>query len=64
MSGSKHKSSSDIAGTTVLFKVLYFKIKIFFKLYVFVFYVSLCEKYYKPIIVQYYISDYQLYLGN
>ena len=38
MSGSKCKSSNDVAGTTVLFKVLYCKIKnvLFF---VFVFYV-------------------------
>ena len=27
MSGSKRKSNSDVAGTTVLFKVLYCKIK-------------------------------------
>ena len=27
MSGCKHKSSNDVAGTTVLFKVLYYKIK-------------------------------------
>ena len=27
MSGSKRKSSGDVAGTTVLFKVLYCKIK-------------------------------------
>ena len=27
MSGCKHKSSNDEAGTTVLFKVLYYKIK-------------------------------------
>ena len=39
MSRSKCKSSGDVAGTTVLFKVEYFKIKnvLFF---VFVFYVS------------------------
>ena len=29
ISGSKHKSSGDITGSTVLFKVLYHKIKFF-----------------------------------
>ena len=36
MSGSKHKSSGDVAGTTVFFKVLYCKIKyVFFFWFVF-----------------------------
>ena len=55
MSRSKHKSSSDVAGATVHFKVLYCKIKILFLCLFFMYY--LCEKYYKPIIVQYYIAD-------
>ena len=48
MSGSKCKSSGDVAGTakkhqllycsTVLFKVLYYKIKTVFFIFVFVFY--------------------------
>ena len=36
MSGSKRKSSDDVAGTTVLFKVLYSKIKNVFFIFVFV----------------------------
>ena len=36
ISGSKHKSSGDITGSTVLFKVLYHKIKIFL-FFVFIF---------------------------
>ena len=69
MSGSKCKSSSDVAGTAkkcqllyctiVLFKVLYCKIKnvsfIFCICLFFMYY--LCEKYYKPITVQYYIAN-------
>ena len=57
MTGNKHKSSSDIAGTTELFKVLYSKIKsvCFLCLLVLVYY--LWEKYYKPITIQYYIAD-------
>ena len=43
--------------TTVLFKVLQCKIKnVFFIFCVFLMY-YLCEKYYKPITVQYYIAD-------
>ena len=38
MSGSKRKSG-DVAGTTVLLKVLYCKIKNVFFIFVFVFYV-------------------------
>ena len=56
MSRSKHKSSSVVAGTTVLFKVLYSKIKNALFLCLFFMY-YLCEKYYKPIIVQYYKDD-------
>ena len=66
MSGNKHKSRGDVAGTakkrqllyctTVLFKVLYCKIKnVFFIFCLFVMY-YLCEKYYKPITVQYLYS--------
>ena len=59
MSGSKHKSSSDVAGTTVLFKVLYYKIKnIFFNFLCLFFMYYLCEKYYKPITVQYYVASF------
>lgn len=57
----KCKSSSDVAGTagqllyyiTTLSKVLYYMIKNV--LFAFMYY--LCEKYYKPITVQYYIAD-------
>ena len=65
MSRSKHKGSGDVAGTatsqllyctTILFKVLYHKIKnVLFFVFVFMYY--LCEKYYKPITVQYYIAN-------
>ena len=56
MSGRKRKSSGDVAGITVLFKVLYCKIKnVFF--FVCLFMYCLCEKYYKPITVQYYIAN-------
>ena len=56
MSRSKHKSSGDIAGTTVVFKVLYCKVKnvLFFVLGFYV----LCEKYYKCITVQDHVADY------
>ena len=37
ISGSKYKSSGDITGSTVLFKVLYHKIKFFFLFFVFIF---------------------------
>ena len=59
MSKSKRKSSSDVAGTTVLFKVLYCNIKNVFLIFcVFLFFMCyLCEKYYKPITVEYYIAD-------
>ena len=57
MSRSEHKSSDDVAGTTVLFKVLYYKIKnVSFIFLCFLMY-YLCEKYYKPIVVQYYITN-------
>ena len=59
MSGSRHKSSGDVAGITVLFKVLHCKIKkmssLFLVFFFFMYY--LCEKYYKPIATQYYIAD-------
>ena len=44
MSGSKHKSSNDIAGTIVLFKVLYFKIKNFFLIFCVCFLCLSCVK--------------------
>ena len=50
MSGSKHKSNGDVAGTTVFFKVLYVKIKNVFFMYFLIYH--LCENYYKPSIVQ------------
>ena len=59
MSGSKCKSSADVAGTTVLFKVLYCKIKTVFFIFCFClfFMYYLWEKYDKPIPLQYYIGD-------
>ena len=66
--GIKRKSSGDVAGTakkrqllyctTVLLKVLYCNIKsVFFILCVCLFFMYyLCEKYYKPITIQYYIA--------
>ena len=54
---SKYKSSSDAAGTTVFFKVLYCKIKNVFFFFVLFLMHYLCEKYYKPITVQYCIAD-------
>ena len=52
MSGTKYKSSSNIAGTMVLFRVLYCKIKnvLFLRLFSRHY---LCENYYEPIAVQY-----------
>ena len=49
MSESKYKSSGDVADNTVLFRVLYCKIKNILGLFVFMYY--LCEKYYKTITV-------------
>ena len=57
MSRSKHTSSGDVAGTTVLFRVLYCKIKNVFFIFLFVFMYYLCKKYYKPITVWYYIAS-------
>ena len=37
--GNKHKSNSDVAGGTVLFKAYYYTIKNVFYFFVFVFYV-------------------------
>ena len=49
MSWSKHKSSSDVAGTTVFFKVLCCKVKnVVFIFCVWFFRYYLCEKHYKP----------------
>ena len=54
MSGRKCKSSGEVAGTTVLFKVLYCKIKnVFFIFCVCLFMCYLCEKCYEPIAVLY-----------
>ena len=57
MSRSKRKSSSIVAGTTVLFKVSTVKLKIFSLFCVSVFMYYLCENYCKPIIVQHCIAD-------
>ena len=38
MSGSKHKSNGDVAGTTVLFKVVYGKIKNVFFVFMYLFF--------------------------
>ena len=53
----KRKSSSDVTGTTVLFKVLYCKIKNVFFIFCLFFTYYLCEKYYKPNTVRYYIAN-------
>ena len=58
MSGSKHKSSGDVAGTTVLFKVLYCKIKnVFFIFCVCLFLCIICVKSIRNLLLQYYIAD-------
>ena len=44
-----------MAGTTVLFEVLYCEIKNVYFVCLFMYY--LCEKYYKPITVQYYVAN-------
>ena len=53
MSGSKCKSCG-VASISVLFKISYCKIK---NIYFLFFTYCLCEKYLKPITVQYYIAD-------
>ena len=58
MSSSKCKSSGDAAGTSVLFRVLYRKIKAVFSLSCLFFTWYLCEKYYTPTTVRYYIAEY------
>ena len=60
MSGSKHQSSGDIAGTTVLFQVLNHKVKNAFIFVLFMYY--WCEEYYKPTPVQYSIANYVTWL--
>ena len=58
MSGSKRKSSGDVAGTTVFFKVLYcvgLEMFPFFFVHFDMYY--LYEKYYTPITIQYYIAS-------
>ena len=44
MSGSKHKSSNDVAGTTILFKVLYCKMKNVFFIFCVCFLCIICVK--------------------
>ena len=57
-SGSKHSVSSEVAGTAEIFKVLYCKIKKVFFIFLCLFLMYyLCEKYYKPITVQYNIAN-------
>ena len=49
----------------LLFKVLHCKFKnVFFIFCLFVFTYNLCEKYYKPIIVQHYIADHISWVPN
>ena len=58
MSRCRRKSRGDMAGTTVLFKVRYCKIKnVFFILCVWFFMHCLCEKYYKAITVQCHVAN-------
>ena len=67
MSGGKRKSSGDVADTakkhqllyytTLLLKVLYCKIKNVFFIFCVFFMYYLCEKYHKPIIVQYNLAN-------
>ena len=58
MSRSKCKSISGVVDTTVFFKILYCKILNVYFLWVF--FLHLCEKYYKPITVQYQTEGCQL----
>ena len=51
MPGCKHYSSSDVAGTTVLFKVLYYKVKNVLFIFVCFLIYYLCEKYFKSFTV-------------
>ena len=72
MSGSKCKSRSHVASTTVFSRYCTVNLKIFYVLCLFIFPYYWCEEYYKPTTVQYHISDYvswvlritQLYLGT
>lgn len=58
ISRSRCKSSSDVAGTTVLFRILYNKIENVIFVFCFVLcFIYLCENYCKPIIRQYYIAN-------
>ena len=53
-----NKSSSDVVGTTVLFRILYNKAENVIFIFCFCLcFIYLCENYYKPIIVQYYIAN-------
>ena len=55
VSGSKCESGGDVAGTTVLFKVLYSKTNCFlYCVCLFMYYRN--EKYYKPMTVHYYLK--------
>ena len=57
VSGSKHKSSDDVAGAPVLFKVLYCKIKNVLLIFLCSFFCAdMYEKYYKPMRVKYDIA--------
>ena len=58
MFGSEHKSSSSVAGTTVLFKVCTVRLEMLSLFFCVCFFMCcLCEKHYKPITVQYYTAD-------
>ena len=59
LQAQESRSSGNVAGTTVFFKVLCYKTAKNFFVFVCLSLlpVFLCEKYYKPIIVQYYIAD-------
>ena len=65
MPRSKLKSRGDVTGTTVLLKVLHYKSKNVFFTFSCLFFIMyyLCEKYYIPINVQYYVADCVRYLG-
>ena len=56
MFGSKHKSKSEVAGTTVPFST-HCTVRLECLLFVFVFYVLFCKNCYKPITVQYSIAN-------
>ena len=56
MFGNKHKSKSEVAGTTVPFST-HCTVRLECLLFVFVFYILFCKNCYKPITVQYSIAN-------